>query len=83
MTPHAKAQHGLGLIYEAMLDLLAQHAGGLSHAKIAKALGLEMEYPGGKNYASQTILHQLVDAKKVEKVGEARNAVFRLPPPSE
>ena len=82
MTPHAKAQNGLGLIYEAMLDLLAGHPRGLSQAKIAKELGLEMEYPGGKNYASQTILHQLVDAKKVEKVGEARNAIFRLPPTS-
>ena len=82
MTPLAKAQHGLALICDAMLDLLAQHAGGLSHAKIARALGLEMEYPGGKNYASQTILHQLVNAKKVEKVGEARNAIFRLPPTS-
>jgi hypothetical protein len=49
MTPLAKAQHGLALICDAMLDLLAKRAGGLPHAKIARALGLEMEYPGGKN----------------------------------
>ena len=82
MTPHAKAQNGLRLIYEAMLDLLAQHPQGLSHARIAKELGLEMEYHGGKNYPSQTILHQLVYARKVEKIGEAQYAIFRLPPPS-
>lgn len=82
MPSRAKAQNGLQLIYEAMLDLLAQYPGGLSHAKIAKALGLEMRYSGGKNYASQTILHQLVYTKKVAKVGEARNAIFRLRRPS-
>jgi predicted secreted Zn-dependent protease len=78
MTPRAKAQQGLKLIFDAMLDLLAQHPNGLSHADIARALDLEMEYHGGKNYPSQTILHQLVYAGSVEKVGQAQNAIFRL-----
>ena len=80
MTPQAKAQQGLDLIFTAMLDLLAQYPNGLSHAEIARALDLEMEYHGGKNYASQTILHQLVYSGKVEKIGEAQNAIFRLKP---
>ena len=78
MTPLARAQQGLNQIYDAILSLLAQHLNGLSHAAIARALGLEMEYHGGKNYASQTILHQLVYAGKVEKIGKAQKAIFRL-----
>jgi len=54
-----------------MLDLLRQHPDGLSHVKIARTLGIEMGYLGGHgNYASQTILHQLVETGKVEKIGE-------------
>jgi len=79
MRPHDKAQQGLVLIYEAIVELLVSHPDGLSHAEIAKRLGLEMSYSGGKNFASQTILHQLVYKGKVEKIGERQAAIFRLP----
>jgi hypothetical protein len=82
VTPRAKAQQGLGLIKEAMLDLLRQHPDGLHHVDIARMLEIEMGYLGGRqNYASQIILHQLVYAGEVEKVRENRNAIFRLNKP--
>lgn len=79
LTPTEKAQAGLVLIYEAVLELLAAAPDGLSHAEIAKKLGIEMSYYGGANYASQTILHQLVYSGEVEKLGEAAQAIYRLP----
>ena len=79
MTPAEKAHAGLVLLYEAILELLAQYANGLHHSEIAKKLDIEMSYPGGSNYASQTILHQLVFSGEVEKMGEAAQAIYRLP----
>jgi len=79
MTPRVKAQQGLGLIYEAMLDLLRQHPDGLSHVNIARTLDIEMGYRGGhQNYASRTMLDQLAQAGKVEQIGENRNAIYRV-----
>jgi hypothetical protein len=78
MQPRDKAQQGLNLIYESIIELLGVHRSGLSHAQIAQRLGLEMSYSGGKNYASQTILHQLVHKGTVEKIGERQSAIFRL-----
>jgi len=78
MDPRHKAQEGLKLIYEAITQLLAAHPDGLSHAQIARKLDIEMSYSGGKNFASQTILHQLVYKGTVQKIGERQAAVFRL-----
>lgn len=78
MNPRQKAQDGLCLIYEAITELLEACPEGLSHAQIAKKLDLEMSYSGGKNFASQTILHQLVHKGTVQKIGERQHARFRL-----
>jgi uncharacterized protein len=79
MTPKAKAQRGVELIREAMLELLGQHPNGLHHVDIARGLGIEMGYLGGhKNYASQIILHQFVYGGKVEKIGVRQGAIYRL-----
>jgi len=78
MEPRQKAQNGLAMIYEAMTELLATHSDGLSHAEIARKLDIEMSYSGGRNYASQTILHQLVHRGTVQKIGERQSARFRL-----
>jgi hypothetical protein len=79
LTATEKAQAGLVLIYDAMLELLAHNPNGLSHADIARQLELEMSYHGGANYVSQTILHQLVYSGEVEKVGESAQALYRIP----
>ena len=79
LTPPEKAKAGLVLIYEAILELLALTPNGLSHAEIARQLEIELSYHGGANYASQTILHQLVYSEEVEKHGEAQQAIYRLP----
>jgi hypothetical protein len=78
ITPQDKAQRGVELIKEAMLDLLSQRPGGLHHVDIARALNIEMGYHGGQNYASQTILHQLVYVDRMEKIGERQEAIYRL-----
>ena len=79
LAPRERARAGLALVYEAILDLLAANPDGLSHARIARELGMEMSYHGGANYASQTILHQLVYSGEIEKIGEAAQAIYRLP----
>ena len=80
MTPRVKAQQGLGLIYEAMLDLLRQHPDGLSHVKTARTLGIEMGYLAGdmRTTPRKPSFTNFVATGKVEKIGENRNAIFRL-----
>jgi hypothetical protein len=77
LTPPEKAQAGLVLIYEAILELLADNPNGLSHVAIARELKLELSYHGGSNWASQTILHQLVYSGEVEKLGNGAQATYR------
>ena len=60
-----------------MKPSLALNPSGLSHAAIARELEVEMSYHGGTNYASQTILHQLVYSGEVEKLGEGAQATYR------
>jgi DNA-binding IclR family transcriptional regulator len=78
MTTREKAQMGVALIKEAMLDYLRNHPEGCSHSQIAKALDLEMSYHGGNIYPSQVILHQLVYSGQVQKTGERQAARYRL-----
>jgi hypothetical protein len=77
LTPTEKAQAGLVLIYEAILETLEHNPNGLSHADIARRLELDLSYHGGANYVSQTILHQLVYSGEVGKIGEAAQAIYR------
>ena len=70
MAPHEKAQHGLALINEAILETLANHPEGLQNAQIAEQLGLRSDYKGAnKDYLSWSVLGLLFNAGKVERQG--------------
>jgi hypothetical protein len=43
MKPQEKAQKGLELIMESILDCLEQHKDGIANAKVAIALGLQAD----------------------------------------
>src|SRR5713101_905237 len=47
MTPHEKAQQGLLLLKESILELLENHPEGLQNAQIADLLGLRSDYKRG------------------------------------
>ena len=45
-----KAQIGLGLIKDAIIQLAKANRTGVTNADVAKALGLQSDYPGGSKY---------------------------------
>jgi len=68
MKPHEKAQQGLGLLKEAILDLLDQKSGGLRNAEIADILEIHSDYLGRqKDYFSWSIIGLLLNEGKVTK----------------
>ncbi len=77
VVPHGaidKAQIGLNLLKEAVLELVRANANGVSNATVASLLGLRSDYGGGsKDYLSYSILgilmrDSLVRRDKVKKV---------------
>jgi len=70
VTPREKAWQGLGFIEEAVLQLLAQHPGGLRNAEIAANLSFRSGHQGGqRNYLCSSILGLLLKEGKVSKKG--------------
>ena len=70
MTPHEKAQSGLSLLKEAILEVLANHPEGLQNAQIADLLGLRSDYKGAnKDYLSWSVLGLLFNAGRIERKG--------------
>ncbi len=70
MTPHEKAQGGLSLLKEAILEVLANHPEGLQNAQIADLLGLRSDYKGAnKDYLSWSVLGLLFNAGRIERKG--------------
>jgi hypothetical protein len=70
MTPHEKAQQGLSLLKEAILEVLRNHPEGLQNAQIADLLGLRSDYKGAnKDYLSWSVLGLLFNNAQVERKG--------------
>jgi len=68
MKPHEKAQRGLELVKEAILDILDQKSDGLRNAEIAEILEIRSDYQGEqKDYLSWSVLGLLLNEGKVVK----------------
>lgn len=62
-----KAQKGLSLIKEAIIETVEQNPDGIGNSKIAQILDIESDYEGKqRNYLSWSILGLLVNDKKVQ-----------------
>ena len=72
-----KAQIGLKLLSDAVLELLKSNMGGLRNADVAKALGLQSHYNGGsKDYLSWSILGLLIRDGKVARTCDRRHKIM-------
>jgi uncharacterized protein len=70
MTPYERAQKGLSLIRDAILEVLAQNSEGLSNAEVADKLGLRSDYLGKqKDYLSWAILGLLLNDGLIQRNG--------------
>lgn len=65
-----KAQEGLKLIYESILEILEINPEGLGNSQIAEVLGLESSHNGNsKNFLTYSVLGNLMKQDKVSKSG--------------
>ena len=70
MEPQQKAQQGLALIKEAMLEALKNHPEGLTNSEIADLLDLRSDYLGGqKDYLPWSVLGLLLNDKEIRRSG--------------
>lgn len=68
MNPREKAQQGLHLLEEAILELLVENPKGLRNAEIAERLNVRSDYKGGnKDYLSWSVLGLLMNQNKIER----------------
>jgi uncharacterized protein len=71
-----RAEEGLQLMQDAVMELLAHHPKGLTNSQIARELGLKSDYQGHhQGWLSWSIMGLLLNSKKVEKLGR----LYRLP----
>src|SRR4051812_3645982 len=71
MTPRAKAQQGVRLIQEAILELLGSSKVAMTHADIVNALQIHSDFEGtGKNYLSWSVLGLLVNGGQIHYDGD-------------
>ena len=71
-----KAAHGLRLLQDAVIELLAQHPQGLKSSHIAQELGLSSDYQGQhQGWLCWSIMGLLLNSRRVEKHGR----LYRLP----
>lgn len=75
-----KAQEGLRIIENAVLDLLRQYPGGLTNAEIADLLSIGSDASESqRNRLSWAVLARLLRDARVEKIkNEKRKLVYRL-----
>jgi len=74
-----RAQVGLELIKEAILEELNAHPHGMTHGEIVQRLGLESDFEGQqRNYLSWSVLGILVGEGKVQYTGERQNKTYHL-----
>ncbi len=79
VTPTSKAQVGLFLIKEAMIEFVAGNPG-VSNSEIARALELESDFEGEQqNYLSWAVLGLLVNEGRVRYEKKGRRRVY-FPP---
>lgn len=72
VLPKQKAEKGLALVKEAILDYLGAYADGLRNADLARDLGLGSDHEGKqKDYLTYSVLGLLLKEEKVLK--EARS----------
>ena len=68
MTPEEKAEKGLALLKESILEFLKQHPDGATNAQVVNALDLHSDQAGKqKNYLSWSILGILMREGKVAR----------------
>lgn len=76
-TPKQRAEVGLELIENAILDFIKSSEDGMSNIQIAEELGLQSDIDGNhRNYLSWSILGNLINKEKVVKVGERSSARY-------
>lgn len=74
-----KAQVGLALLKDAVLEMAKANSAGISNADAASLLGLRSDYGGGsKDYLSYSVLGLLMREGKLERVKTARRHVARV-----
>ena len=77
MNAMEKAQHGVELIKQAVLELLGASEKAMTHAEIVNALGIHSDFEGaGRNYLSWSILGMLVNAGLVRYKGARQDRVY-------
>jgi uncharacterized protein len=73
VVPHgadAKAESGVGLLKDAVLDFIKANPKGVTNADVASMLGLRSDYEGGsKDYLSFSILGLLLGEQRIVRVG--------------
>jgi len=70
MNAREKAQQGLDLIKEAILECLKAHPEGLKNSDVADFLALRSDYLGGqKDYLSWSVLGLLLNEKRIYRRG--------------
>ena len=70
MKPVEKAQEGLSLLKEAILELLDLKSDGLRNAEIADILEIHSDYQGSqKDYLSWSVLGLLLNERKIVRKG--------------
>ena len=72
IPPSEKAQVGLRLIEEAILELLRERADWVPHSEIQDSLSLRLAYQGHQGYFSGSIMEHLEEQKLVERDGHGR-----------
>lgn len=74
-----KAQVGLALLKEAVLELAKANPGGISNSDAASLLGLRSDYGGGsKDYLSYSVLGILMREGKLERSATNKKHVARV-----
>jgi len=74
-----KAQIGLSLLKEAVLELAKANSAGISNSDAASLLGLRSDYGGGsKDYLSYSVLGLLMREGKLERLKSGKKHVARV-----
>ncbi|MFZ7320420.1 GIY-YIG nuclease family protein [Comamonas jiangduensis] len=74
-----RAQMGLSLLKEAVLNFVRANPQGVSNSDVASLLGLRSDYGGGsKDYLSYSILGLLMREGKVERVAGSKRHISRV-----
>lgn len=74
-----KAQVGLSLLKEAVLEMAQANPNGVSNAEVASLLGLRSDYMGGaKDYLSYSLIGLLLRDGKLERQPDSKRHVARV-----